>query len=165
MNQYSEPVALITETGRPPAEPPTPKKRATQRKRTDAGILRQTKKQGNILDAVRLRIQHKLPWAEVSKQTGVCKTTLQSQLSKLYDLLDVDRREVYDLARPQILSSAEEMLLLDMMDVERRKKASLNNTAYAYTQVHQARRLEAGQSTSNVGLLAAIRMADTGNAT
>ena len=37
-----------------------------------------------------------------------------------------------------------------MMDPESIAKASLNNRAYAFTQVHNARRLEEGKSTSNV---------------
>ena len=40
-----------------------------------------------------------------------------------------------------------------LTDPETLKKASLNNRAYAFTQVHQARRLEEGKSTENVNVL------------
>lgn len=173
-----DPDTPINETGEPPSAKDTPAvspgyrrvpsaRITTQKKRKDTGLLRQTRtaKQVNILDAVRLRIQNKLTWAEVSARTGICKGTLQAQLAKLYDLLDVDRRDAYELARPQILSGVEERLLIDMLDPGRRQNATLNNTAYAFTQVHQARRLEAGQTTSNVGILAAIIGSDDTNAT
>ena len=91
---------------------------------------------------------------------GVPKSTLQAQLAGLYDLLDVNRIDAYELAKPHILSAAEELLIQDMVDPDRRAKASLNNTAYAFRQVHDANRLARGETTSNVGLLAAIMEAD-----
>jgi hypothetical protein len=43
-------------------------------------------------------------------------------------------------------------LLRDMVDSDKRKRASLNNVAYAFQNIHNARRLESNQSTSNVAV-------------
>jgi len=58
--------------------------------------------------------------------------------------------EQYQNSRANLLTSAELQMVQAMMDPESIAKASLNNRAYAFTQVHNARRLEEGKSTSNV---------------
>ena len=46
-----------------------------------------------------------------------------------------------------------------LMEEGKLKSASLNNVAYAFQQVMNARRLESGQSTSNIGISIEQRLA------
>ena len=58
----------------------------------------------------------------------------------------------YQENRALIKDNVEFILLSDLADSKKREAASLNNTAYAYRQVHETRRLDEGQSTMNVDL-------------
>jgi hypothetical protein len=51
-----------------------------------------------------------------------------------------------------LLETGELEVLSQMVKKETIEKASGNNLAYMFTQVHQARRLEAGESTTNIAL-------------
>jgi len=42
---------------------------------------------------------------------------------------------------------------------EKLKKASINNVAYAFQNIHNAKRLESGQSTSNIGISIEAKLA------
>jgi len=53
-----------------------------------------------------------------------------------------------------ILQGTERVLIGNLLEPEKLKKASVNNLAYAFTQIHNARRLESGLSTENVDVLA-----------
>ncbi len=60
--------------------------------------------------------------------------------------------EVYKKNKPTILNAAEMKVLGYLLDDEKLQKANLNNAAYTFTQLTQARRLEEGKSTVNIGL-------------
>lgn len=64
--------------------------------------------------------------------------------------------DIYANARTQLLSAAEERLLASVLDDAAIEKASLNNRAYALTQIHTMRRLESGKSTTNVAVLSQV---------
>ena len=59
----------------------------------------------------------------------------------------------------ELLSAAEFELLRKLVDAGKIEKASLNNMAYAFSQIHTARRLEDGKTTSNVGVAVEVRLA------
>jgi len=69
---------------------------------------------------------------------------------------DPGRLETYNDARASLLSVVEERLIGSLVNEEKIEKASLNNVAFAFTQVFNARRLEQGQSTGNISVLAQI---------
>ena len=54
---------------------------------------------------------------------------------------------------PQGFCTLAMQLMASLLDPERLAKASLNNVAYAFTQIHQAGRLEQGKTTENIGVL------------
>jgi hypothetical protein len=62
----------------------------------------------------------------------------------------------YESNRVGLLNAVEWKLMASCMDEDKLAKASLNNVAYALTQVSTLRRLESGQSTSNVNVLSRI---------
>ena len=59
----------------------------------------------------------------------------------------------FESSRSQLLSAMEFELLRSLADETCLSKASLNNRAYAFQQIFNARRLESGKSTENLGVL------------
>lgn len=91
-------------------------------------------------------------YEEVAESFGLAKSTVFEKMAPFRSLIDKDRVAMYEANRTAILSAVEMETVCLLTDSEKRAKASLNNVAYTFTQIHQARRLEAGQSTANLAL-------------
>ena len=65
-------------------------------------------------------------------------------------MLDGQSLEAYQDNKVALLSGIEQEILSLLLDTDKQKKASLGNLGYVFTQLHQARRLESGQSTQNL---------------
>lgn len=108
----------------------------------------------DIQKALKLRLQNKLSFSEIAIQLGCTKQGVQQALSRFNSLLiEPEELEAFEESKPQILSSLEMRLLQKFVDEETLQKASLNNAAYAYSQIFQANRLTRNQSTENVNVL------------
>lgn len=114
----------------------------------------------DVLKAYRLRVLNHLSYQEIADQLDEPKSSVYKALAQLVALThDHERMAQYEEIRPALLSAAEERLLASLVDEETIEKASLNNRAYAFQQLHNARRLEAGQSNQNIGILARLIIA------
>ena len=103
--------------------------------------------------AFTLRYKHQLSIRDISDLTNIPRSTLEYAFKPIDKLLKNDGSlELYSNNKPEILNAIEFELLSDLSDAEKRKKASLNNTAYAFQQIHMARRLEQGLSTGNLAV-------------
>lgn len=101
----------------------------------------------------RLRYQNQLTLDEISELSGVPRSTLSMLYAEVDKFIkNPEALTIYDCNKPQFLKSMEYTLLQEMMDEDKRKKASLNNVAYAFQQIHVARRLEEGLSTGNLAV-------------
>ncbi len=113
----------------------------------------------DVLKAYRLRVLNKLSYQEIPEQLGAPKSSVYRALSELVALThDPERVEQFEEIRPALLSVVEERLIASLVDEEAIQKASLNNRAYAFSQVAMQGRLSRGQSTENIGILAKIIM-------
>lgn len=104
---------------------------------------------------VELRMQG-LSQLEIAKKLGVSKQAISKRLQGALAKIDGDVLEAYRPHKIAVLESIEQWLLSALVDDTRLKKATLGNVAYAFTQIHQARRLESGESTSNLSLAAIV---------
>jgi predicted DNA-binding protein YlxM (UPF0122 family) len=109
------------------------------------------------IDSLRLyqlRVEQGLTIANIAKIYGVSPQAIHQRLAKVFALLpsksDVD---VYRANRGLVYDAAEMKLMGSIVDSEAIEKASLNNRAYAFSQIHGARRLQAGESTANIAHL------------
>ena len=136
----------------PQAPPAKPKQRRTRIKGTKLDVGK----------AYELR-QRGLTYQEIGDRYGVTNGAVHLQLKRFQALLpDPGVTKHYDDHRANVLTAVEHALVQDMLDPERRAKASLNNTAYAFQQVANLRRLEQGKATSHVAILQlAASQADT----
>jgi len=89
---------------------------------------------------------------EIGKYFGVSRQAIQQRLDGIWDKLDTEKLEAYRANRVALLEASELEVLSWLVKNDKLEKASGNNLAYMLTQVHQARRLEAGESTQNVAL-------------
>ena len=109
----------------------------------------------DLAECYKLRVLNKLSINELAEYFGVRKQSVSEALQRFAACLpDSPQRDAYEQARPMLLSAVEEQLMASLTDPAKLEKASLNNVAYAFTQVHTARRLEQGQSTSNLAVWA-----------
>lgn len=105
----------------------------------------------DILQILRLKYYNRLSHREIAEKMGINVNTVVNSLSTIKKLLkEPATLRAYEGIRNQILSSAEMLLLEQIFDKEKLQKASINNVAYAFQQIFNARRLEEGQSTENI---------------
>ena len=105
----------------------------------------------DVAEALRLRLVHKLPYSTIASYYGVSDRAVRKALKRFLDLLEAPEvLEEYENVKAQLLSSAEMMLLNEIVRPEKLKKASVNNLAYAFERVFNANRLERGKSTQNI---------------
>jgi hypothetical protein len=113
--------------------------------------LRSRRLRWNLKRAIELHLRG-YTYQDIADKLGVAKSTVCEQMGSVFALLDPDRQQAYEAHRIPILTAVEMRLVGALTDPAKIEKASLNNVAYAMTQVHQARRLEQGQSTANHAL-------------
>ena len=111
-------------------------------------------KKGSKIDvakALQLRHSNGLTDTQIAKHFE-CSTQAVQQALKRFNkiLLPASELQAYQDKKAGILESVEARLVCDLVDTKRRQKASLNNTAYALSQVANMTRLEKGLTTSNI---------------
>lgn len=109
------------------------------------------------LEVYKLRKQHQLSFQQIGDITGNTAGGVHRAYHNFLQTLGTrEDTESYSNARASLLTAVEERLVHAVIDPEKIEKASLNNVAYALTQVHTMRRLEQGQSTNNVSVLSQV---------
>ena len=120
------------------------------------GTIDKRHKNGNKIDLVKLielRDVKRLSWGQIGKLLDYTAPYCHKAYHEFKKLLpNAVNLNTYRENRVAILDSVEMELIKDLSDEDKRKKASLNNTAYAMGQISQLRRLEDGKTTSNIGV-------------
>jgi predicted DNA-binding protein YlxM (UPF0122 family) len=93
---------------------------------------------------------------EIGDYFGVSKQAIQQRIEGIWEKLDKEKLAAYRANKIALLEASEFEVLSSLVKSDKLEKASGNNLAYMFTQVHQARRLEAGESTTNIALHAII---------
>lgn len=109
----------------------------------------------DVAKALKLRLQ-----GNTFDEIGLifdCNGSAVHQALKKFEcfLKDIGPGELsaYSEHRSEIFNRVEQTLTASLLDTDKIQKASLNNVAYAFKQIHEARRLESGQSTNNISVL------------
>jgi predicted DNA-binding protein YlxM (UPF0122 family) len=109
----------------------------------------------DVAKALKLRLQGaSLP--DIAALQGVSKQAVYQALTKFEPFvanLQPGMLTAYNEERVSLFNAIEMHLSASLIDPQVMAKASLNNRAYAFKQIHEARRLESGQATSNVSVL------------
>ena len=105
----------------------------------------------DISKALKLRLENKLSYGQIAKQLNCPKSSVHYALKPFVKLIE----NPYQIAGYQdnkavLLTALEMRLANEMLDDDKIKSASLNNVAYAFSQVSNQGHLARGESTSNV---------------
>lgn len=95
----------------------------------------------------------------MADKLNVSYMSIKRALSKYQHILEglqPGAIEAYRAKRTDILTLVEREMMCSLLDPTAMAKASLNNRAYAFQQVHTARRLEEGKSTENKSIITAM---------
>lgn len=107
----------------------------------------------DLAKVIQLKEVHNMSYAQIGKQLGYSAPYVMKTYRKFKELLpSVNDSGFYTEHRADLINSVETKMLLEMANEDRLKKASVNNVAYAFQQLHNARRLEQDKSTANVGV-------------
>ncbi len=115
------------------------------------------RKRVSLVHAYKLRVVNRLSYAEIAKALDVPKSTVHAALSKLRKLMpDPEAVKAFEEVEASILTSAKERLLRSLLDEDAIEKASLNNRAFAFSQIATQERLTKGKTTQNIGVISRI---------
>ena len=106
---------------------------------------------------VTYRLKNKLSYRQIGAVMGVSKDTIKDRLKPLKRLLkDPAAVDIYRENRADMMDAIERELATQILDEDKLKSASVNNIAYAMAQLNNIGRLERGQSTANVQVIAGL---------
>ena len=93
-----------------------------------------------------------MSYTDIAHKVGVSNHSVVSKGIKNFLASLPSNEQLKELERLKIpiLKATMSKMVVGLNDQDKMKAASLNNVAYAFTQVHTALRLEEGKSTSNV---------------
>lgn len=124
-----------------------PKRTGRPKGRKTSGRVVQQKRVAKILD---LRARG-LSVSEIGGAVGLKDGRVKDVLRKFRGVFtELQNHEQYQSVRRDLLNATELLILKSMNDPEKVANANLNQAAYAFKQIYDARRLEDGLSTSNV---------------
>lgn len=130
------------------AKPAKPKKKTGRPKGKRTGkLVKSRQKVAKILDLAARGIGNEAIARAIPCSPGFVGKTLESFKASFKEL---ENLKEYRTAKRDLLDATELGLLRELNDGEKLAKASINQVAYAFQQVHTAGRLESGQSTANI---------------
>ena len=105
----------------------------------------------DVRKALTLRLKNHLSYEEIATQLGVSKQGVHQGLKPFMDALGDPRAiQAFQDNEPGLISAAKMKVYSFMIDNAVLQKASLNNLAYAYSQIDTVKRLEEGKATAHI---------------
>ena len=105
-----------------------------------------TKNKITTSDILQLKLQG-MNLTEIGDKFGISKQAVSQRIKGVFKLLDNESLEAYQANKVKILTAVERALIDNLVNKDKLKQASLNNVAYAFGQINNAKRLEQGQPT------------------
>lgn len=133
--------ALAIKTDHPPA--------TNQDKSLDKPLLPNQK--FPVDEALKLRLVNNLTFQQIGDKYGVSRQAIHGKLKKFMRIIgEPDLNKAFQERRVELLTGTERVLMEYLLDPKKLKDASLNNVAYAFKEINNARRLELGEATNIV---------------
>ena len=103
----------------------------------------------DIAQVIKLKDINRLSFQDIANKTGYSKPYVHTAYTEFKKLLpSIPELETFKNNRANLLSGIEYKMLQNIADDDKISKASLNNVAYSFNQIHTARRLEEGKGTA-----------------
>ena len=103
-------------------------------------------KTATTTELLQLKLQG-LSLEEIGNKYGITRQAVSKRIKGVFKLLDNESLEAYQANKVKILTAVEKTLIDNLCKPAKLKQASLNNLAYGFTQINNAKRLEQGQPT------------------
>ena len=104
----------------------------------------------DVSQALKLRILNKLSYRKIAAALNCSVAGVYEALQPFINLIDDPQAiDAYNNNRAGLLTSLEMKLAAELTNSEKLKSASLNNVAYAFSQVSKEAHLAKGESTGN----------------
>jgi hypothetical protein len=117
---------------------------------TTAKSIATAKSKIDFKKAFKMRYLNGLTYQDIADKFHVTSGAVQQLLKPIKNIIDkADLYPVYKSNANELQEIAESLLLQEMLSKEKLQKASVNNLAYAYDKMIQARK---GQTTGNVAI-------------
>jgi hypothetical protein len=101
--------------------------------------------------ALKLRLHNKLSYTEIGKKLGCSRAYISKSLKPFKKFLaNPEALSAYENEKGKLLQGAEMVLLSNIVDNDKIKKASINNIAYAFNTISQQGHIARGEATANV---------------
>ena len=105
----------------------------------------------DVRKALTLRLINHLPYDAIGKQLGASGAGVYKALQPFIDALsDAPAIKAFEENEPALISAAKMKMFTFIVNDAVLKKASLNNLAYAYSQIDTVKRLEEGKATAHI---------------
>jgi len=105
----------------------------------------------NLVEALQLRFVNRLTYKQIADKYGVTPQAVEQRISRFKEKFgESEEIQQYTSNRDGILTVVEREILSRIVDPSKLEKATINNLAYAFQQIFNARRLEEGKSTANL---------------
>ena len=121
-------------------------------------ITNPTRQKIDVAKALKLRLQGNT-LEEIGKVFDCSRAAVHEALQRFEAFTskaEAGTLTAYSEHRAELFNVVEHHLTASLLDPDAMQKASLNNRAYALKVIHEARRLETGQSTGNISILASL---------
>ena len=130
----------------------SPAPRGAERRRMPTETLERSLDKAEVW---KLRFQQGLTYQQIATLTGYCPQRIHQVCHELKELIPhPESLPAYQAARGPALEHAERTLVASLLDPATIEKASLRDRAVSFGIVYDKRRLEQGQSTSNLAVWA-----------
>lgn len=104
-----------------------------------------------------LRVRNRLAFPAIAQLLGASEAACRAAVKPLLAALEGhDLGDAYRQHEAELLDVVSSKIVANMLDPKRLRAASLNNLAFAFSRLHEARRLQRGESTANVGVKADV---------
>lgn len=105
----------------------------------------------NVGKALKLRLRHGLSYDMIANQLGCSKTSAYNILKPFEKLVEnPEATQAFRENKADILESAQLSLITELLNKDKRKKATLGNVGYVLDKLDGMIRLDRGQSTANI---------------
>lgn len=119
--------------------------------KTDKRKYCQREEQIDAANLIRLRFQNKLSYEQIAKIVGTSRQNVHHRIQEVVgNLPNSEEIEAHDKSYVPIMKGVRAVLTKDLIDKDKRKKATLGNVGYVLRNVNDIIRLEEGKSTSNI---------------
>jgi hypothetical protein len=103
----------------------------------------------DLAEAFKLKFKHNYTFQQLANRYGVVPSAVHGALKNFLNLMhSPEQSRIYEEKRAEILNSVEFRIVTQMVNKKKLKAASLNNLAYAASQINNMIRLEKGQPTA-----------------